>query len=329
MLWWRFCDGNDSRCIEITFSDKGKQAAMLHLNYNHLYYFWMIKKKGSVAKAAEALFLTPQTITGQIRALEDRLNGSLFKRVGRSLEATELGELVFRYADKMFSLSYEMLDLLNYQKDNAILFEVGIADALSKALVSRVLLSVVPSDSSMHLACYEATHESLMARLREHKLDMILSDCAGESLKYPEILSKKLGECGVSFFSADTYNADFPACLEQGRLLIPGRKTSLGQQLYRWFDEQNLNVKILGEFDDAAMMKAFGYLKRGIFVTPSIYRQEVISHGMNLLGETHDVKEEYHVMFAERMIQHPAVKRLLETDFSDLFAGLDAQVQQC
>ncbi|AVV83277.1 transcriptional regulator [Shewanella putrefaciens] len=77
------------------------------------------------------------------------------------------------------------------------------------------------------------------------------------------------------------------------------------------------------------MMKAFGYLKRGIFVTPSIYRQEVISHGMNLLGETHDVKEEYHVMFAERMIQHPAVKRLLETDFSDLFAGLDAQVQQC
>ncbi|MDR6963216.1 LysR family transcriptional activator of nhaA [Shewanella putrefaciens] len=273
--------------------------------------------------------MTPQTITGQIRALEDRLNGSLFKRVGRSLEATELGELVFRYADKMFSLSYEMLDLLNYQKDNAILFEVGIADALSKALVSRVLLSVVPSDSSMHLACYEATHESLMARLREHKLDMILSDCAGESLKYPEILSKKLGECGVSFFSADTYSADFPACLEQGRLLIPGRKTSLGQQLYRWFDEQNLNVKILGEFDDAAMMKAFGYLKRGIFVTPSIYRQEVISHGMNLLGETHDVKEEYHVMFAERMIQHPAVKRLLETDFSDLFAGLDAQVQQC
>ena len=49
---------------------------------------------------------------------------------------------------------------------------------------------------------------------------------------------------------------------------------------------------------------------------------------MHLLGETLDVKEEYHVMFAERMIQHPAVKRLLETDFSDLFAGLDTQVKQ-
>lgn len=300
---------------------------MSHLNYNHLYYFWMVHKKGSVAKAAEALCLAPQTVTGQIRVLEARLKGSLFKRVGRSLEPTELGELVFRYADKMFSLSYEMMDLLNYQKDENILFEVGIADALSKALASRVLLSVVPSDGSMHLACFEATHESLMERLREHKLDMILSDCAGESLKYPEILSKKLGECGVGFFSADKYSKRFPECLEEGKLLIPGKRSSLGQQLRHWFDENGLNVTILGEFDDAAMMKAFGYFKQGIFVAPSIYKQDILSHGMHLLGETSDIKEVYHVMFAERMIQHPAVKRLLATDFTDLFEGTDEQVQ--
>jgi len=300
---------------------------MSHLNYNHLYYFWMVNKKGSVAKAAEALCLTPQTVTGQIRVLETRLNGRLFKRVGRSLEPTELGELVFRYADKMFSLSYEMLDILNYQKDENILFEVGIADALSKALTSRVLLSVVPSNGSMHLACFEATHESLMTRLREHKLDMILSDCAGESLKYPEILSKKLGECGVAFFSAEEFSKPFPECLEQGKLLIPSKRTSLGQQLHRWFDEHGLNITILGEFDDAAMMKAFGYFKQGIFVAPAIYKQDILDHGIYLLGETSDIKEEYHMMFAERMIQHPAVKCLLETDFSDLFAGQDLQVQ--
>ncbi len=301
---------------------------MANLNYNHLYYFWMIQKKGSVAKAAEALHLTPQTVTGQIRVLEGALKGSLFKRVGRSLEPTELGELVFRYADKMFSLSYEMMDILNYQRDENILFEVGIAAALSKALTSRVLLSVVPSDGSMHLACYEATHESLMERLRGHKLDMILSDCAGESLKYPEILSKQLGESGIAFFSAESYSKAFPECLEQGKLLIPSRGTSLGQQLVRWFDEKNLNISILGEFDDAAMMKSFGFFKQGIFVAPSIYKQDILDRGMMLLGETTEVKEVYHVMFAERMIQHPAVKRLLNTDFSELFAGNDVKVKQ-
>ncbi|ECT7740317.1 LysR family transcriptional regulator, partial [Salmonella enterica subsp. enterica serovar Schwarzengrund] len=83
--------------------------SMSHINYNHLYYFWHVYKEGSVVGAAEALFLTPQTITGQIKALEERLQGKLFKRKGRGLEPSELGELVFRYADKMFTLSQEML----------------------------------------------------------------------------------------------------------------------------------------------------------------------------------------------------------------------------
>jgi LysR family transcriptional regulator, transcriptional activator of nhaA len=302
-------------------------VTMQHINYNHLYYFWMVKKKGSVTKAAQALCLAPHTISGQIKALEARLNGSLFNRVGRGLESTELGELVFRYADKMFDLSYEMLDIVNYQKDTSILFEVGIADVLSKALASRVLLSALPSDGSMNLACIESTHESLMARLREHKLDVILSDCAGDSLKYPEILSKKLGECSISFYAASELATAFPACLEEQGLLLPSKNTSVGQQLHRWFAEQSLRVRIAGEFDDAAMMKAFGFFNKGIFVAPSIYRHDILSQGMVLLGEAADIKEEYHLIFAERMIQHAGVKRLLTTDFSDLFNGV-AQLHQ-
>lgn len=105
---------------------------MSHINYNHLYYFWHVYKEGSVVGAAEALYLTPQTITGQIRALEERLQGKLFKRKGRGLEPSELGELVYRYADKMFTLSQEMLDIVNYRKESNLLFDVGVADALSK-----------------------------------------------------------------------------------------------------------------------------------------------------------------------------------------------------
>ncbi|USD38364.1 MULTISPECIES: transcriptional activator NhaR [Ferrimonas] len=294
---------------------------MAHLNYNHLYYFWMVRKKGSVTKAAEALFLTPQTVTGQIRHLEHRLGGKLFRRQGRQLVASDLGELVFRYADKMFSLSYEMLDLLNYNQDSSILFEVGNSDALSKALASRLLLSVIPDDGSIHLCCYESTDENLMERLSQHKLDMVVSGSDSESLKYPEILSKKLGETGISFFSVDEVEGRFPANLDGSRILMPHRKTALGQQLLRWFDEVGVSPVILGEFDDAAMMKAFGMYRQGIFVAPTLYREEILAQGVKLIGETVDVTEQYHVMFAERMIQHPAVKRILETDFTALFSG--------
>ncbi|WP_145490177.1 LysR family transcriptional regulator, partial [Yersinia rohdei] len=97
---------------------------MSHINFNHLYYFWQVCKEGSVVGAAEALFLTPQTITGQIKALEERLGGKLFKRQGRGLVPSELGQLVFRYADKMFMLSHEMLDIVNYRKESNLLFDV-------------------------------------------------------------------------------------------------------------------------------------------------------------------------------------------------------------
>ncbi len=296
---------------------------MSHLNYNHLYYFWMTQKKGSVTAAADALFLTPQTVTGQIRLLEQRLGGRLFKRKGRRLEASELGQLVFQYADRMFSLSYEMLDIVNYRKENQLLFDVGVADALSKRLASRVLLSAIPTDGSIHLRCFESTHEMLLEQLSEHKLDMILSDCPVDSAQHAGLLSKKLGECGISFFCKTPLpQKPFPACLNERKLLIPGRRTAMGRQLTRWFEEKALRPQILGEFDDAALMKAFGLFNQGIFVAPSIYKHEILVEGdVALIGETQDLKEEYYVIFAERMIQHPAVKMICDSDYTALFSG--------
>ncbi|MFI3274887.1 transcriptional activator NhaR [Vibrio sp.] len=295
---------------------------MSHLNYNHLYYFWMVCKQGSVTKAAEALFLTPQTVTGQIKALEERMDGKLTKRNGRSVEPTELGQLVFKYADRMFGLSYEMLDIVNYSQHSNILFDVGVADALSKRLVSKILMSTIPEDNSIHLRCFESTHEMLLEQLSQHKLDMILSDCPVDSSQSPGLFSKKLGESGMSFFSSGKVEGvNVPAVLEQRKLLIPGSRTSMGRKVLQWFDRQGLKPDILGEFDDAALMKAFArYHHDAIFLAPTLYMSEVEEDtSLQLLGGIEELKEEYYVIFAERMIQHPAVKNVCDADFSKLF----------
>lgn len=295
---------------------------MSHLNYNHLYYFWMVCKQGSITKAAEALFLTPQTVTGQIKALEERMDGKLTKRNGRSVEPTELGQLVFKYADRMFGLSYEMLDIVNYSQHSNILFDVGVADALSKRLVSKILMSTIPEDNSIHLRCFESTHEMLLEQLSQHKLDMILSDCPVDSSQSPGLFSKKLGESGMSFFcTGKVDNVSFPAVLEQRKLLIPGSRTSMGRKVLQWFDRQGLKPDILGEFDDAALMKAFArYHHDAIFLAPTLYLSEVEEDtSLQMLGGIDELKEEYYVIFAERMIQHPAVKNVCDADFSKLF----------
>lgn len=295
---------------------------MSHLNFNHLYYFWQVCKEGSVVGAAEALFLTPQTITGQIKALEERLQGKLFKRQGRGLVPSELGQLVFRYADRMFMLSQEMLDIVNYRKESNLLFDVGVADALSKHLVSRVLETAVAAHEQIHLRCFESTHEMLLEQLSQHKLDMILSDCPVDSSQQEGLFSVKLGECGVSFYCRQPVpDQPFPACLQQRKLLVPGRRSMLGRKLLNWFNSQGIQVEILGEFDDAALMKAFAHYHNAIFVAPSIYMQEHYLDEQTVeIGRVDNVHEEYYVIFAERMIQHPAVQRVCNKDFSDLFS---------
>lgn len=291
------------------------------INYNHLYYFWHVCKEGSVAGAAEVLHLAPQTITGQIKALEVRLQGQLFRRQGRGLVPSELGQLVFRYADRMFTLSQEMLDIVNYRKESSTLFEVGVADALSKRLVSEILNVAVIEDEQIHLRCYESTHEMLLEQLGQHKLDMMISDCPIDSTQQEGLFSVKIGECGISFWCKKPLpEALFPACLEHRRLLIPGRRSMLGRKLLNWIHTQGLQVEVLGEFDDAALMKAFGETHSAIFVAPTHYMQNIYSDDSIVeLGRLDNVMEEYHAIFAERMIQHPAVQRICNHDYATLF----------
>lgn len=294
---------------------------MSHLNYNHLYYFWMVCKQGSVTKAAEALFLTPQTVTGQIKALEERMGGAVLTRRGRGIEPTELGRLVFKYADKMFGLSYEMLDSIHYSQHANVLFDVGVADALSKHLVSKILLALVPADNRIHLRCFESTHEMLLEQLAQHQLDVILSDYPVHANQDSGLYSKKLGESTMSFFSMRPLdNEPFPALLEQHKLLIPGRRTAMGRKVLQWFDSQGIQPDILGEFDDLALIESFArYHHDSIFLAPTSYLEENHERCVYHLGEAEDLKEEYYVVFAERMIQHPALKSLFDTDFQHLF----------
>ncbi len=304
---------------------------MSHLNYNHLYYFWMVCKQGSISKAAEALFLTPQTVTGQIKALEDRMAGKLTKRNGRTVEPTELGQLVYKYADRMFGLSYEMLDIVNYSQHSNILFEVGVADALSKQMVSKILMTTVPADNSIHLRCYESTHEMLLERLSQHNLDMILSDCPVDSTQSPGLYSKKLGETNMAFFSYSGRQASQPLIemLSSKPLILPGRRTAMGRKVMQWLDRQGVQAQILGEFDDVALIKAFAaYHRDCLFLAPASYVNPHSRPDSQLfcLDIIEELKEEYYVIFAERMIQHPAVKNVCDADFSQLLNQTDGMI---
>ncbi|MDB5981187.1 MAG: nhaR [Pseudomonas sp.] len=295
------------------------------LNYRQLHYFWVVATTGSIVRASEQLNLTPQTISGQISLLEQSFGADLFQRVGRQLELTEAGRLALPYAEQMFQLGNELEALLSAQPDEQqILFRIGVADVVPKSIVYRLIAPTMELPEPIRITCREDKLERLLADLAIQRLDLVISDSPMPSHLDIKGYSQKLGECGVSFFAtqglAERYGADFPQGLQGAPLLIPGQETVVRSRLMRWFAEQKVQPRIVGEFDDSALMKAFGKSGSGIFIAPSVIADEVqAQYGVLRIGQTDAVTESFYAISVERKVKHPGIVAITEGARRELF----------
>ena len=288
------------------------------LNYKHLYYFRTVAKAGAVNRAAEKLHLTPQTLSGQISTFEARLGVTLFRRSGRRLELTEAGRTALSYADEIFHVGAELEEALqNRTAARAHPFRVGIADVVPKSIAYQLLAPALTLAEPVKLVCKEDRLEQLAAELSIHRLDMVLADRPLPSSMDIKGYSHPLGECGIAFLAArtvaDTLAPDFPACLHAAPLLIPGEDSALRAPLLRWLDRRSLQPTIVGEFDDSALMGAFGQAGAGVFPVPLTTAQAVMrQYDVVEVGQTQDVRERFFIISVERRLSHPAVLAVSE-----------------
>ena len=296
------------------------------INYHHLLYFWTAAKEGSIAKACEKLRLAQPTISGQLRLLEEALGEKLFTRAGRGLAMTEAGQVVFRYADEIFSLGRELQDVLNGRpRGRPLRLFVGISDMVPKLIAYRVLQPALAMSEPVQIICEEDSPERLLADLAEHRLDVVLSDTPITSLVRVKAFNHLLGTCGVTLFAAPQmairYRKGFPACLDDAPFLLPAKGSSLRSALDQWMDEQKIRVKLVGEFKDSALMKTFGQAGAGIFAAPSAIEKEVREHyKVGVIGRVDSVTERFYAISVERKLKHPAVVAIREAARDRLFA---------
>ena len=298
------------------------------LNYRQLHYFWVVAKTGSIVRACEQLNLTPQTISGQISLLEQTYGIELFRRVGRQLELTEAGRQTLPYAEQMFQLGGELELMLRAQpNEQQILFRVGVADVVPKSIVYRLIAPTMELSEPLRITCREDKLERLLADLAIQRLDLVISDSPMPSHLDIKGYSQKLGECGISFFAtpelAAKYGQDFPRNLHGAPLLIPGPETVVRSRLQRWFAEQQIQPQIVGEFDDSALMQAFGQSGSGIFIGPSVIADEVKRQcGVEVIGQTDAVSESFYAISVDRKVKHPGIVAITEGARRELFTAL-------
>jgi LysR family transcriptional activator of nhaA len=288
------------------------------LNYKHLHYFRTVAKTGAINRAADKLHLTPQTLSGQIGAFEARLGVALFRRSGRRLELTDAGRTALAYADEIFHVGTELEEALRNRAAAPVHpFRVGIADVVPKAIAYQLLAPALALAEPVKLLCREDRLQTLAAELSIHRLDMVLADRPLPSGMDIKGYSHPLGECGIAFLAAKrvarNQRGDFPACLDGAPLLIPGEDSALRVPLLRWLEKQDVAPRIVGEFDDSALMSAFGQAGAGVFpapltVAPAVMRQ----YGVIELGRTVEIRERYFAISVERRLSHPAVVAVSE-----------------
>jgi LysR family transcriptional activator of nhaA len=300
------------------------------LNYKQLHYFWAVAKAGSIVRASERLNLTPQTLSGQIGLLEDMLGTPLFLRVGRRLELTETGRLALSYADEIFQIGNELEEVLRARPErHAIPFRVGVDDAVPKSIAYRLLTPAMELASPVRIVCREDKLVRLLVELAIQRVDLILADRPMPDEANVKGYSHKLGNCGITFFAAPrlakTFKKKWPHVLDAAPLLIPGKDAAIRIPLMRWFDVHQLRPHIVGEFDDSALMQAFGQAGIGIFIAPSVIADEVRrEHGVVVVGRTDEVTEQFYAISLERRLTHPAVVAINDTAHRELFATLVA-----
>lgn len=295
------------------------------LNYHHLLYFWVVAREGSIARACEQLHLAQPTISSQLRKLEKSVGAKLFKRVGRNLVLTETGQLVLRYADEIFALGRELTDVLQGRPTGSPLqFLVGVADVLPKLVAYRLLESALSLPEPIRLTCEEGKLDYLLTELAAHRFDVVLSDTPLGSLVNVRAYSHLLGQCLVTVFGvgklARMYRPRFPMSLNGAPLLLPMRNTALRRSLDQWFDAHNIQPRIVGEFEDSALLKVFGGAGVGLFAAPSAIATEVCrQYRVRAIGELPGVRERYYAISVERKLKHPAVVAISEAAREELF----------
>ena len=290
---------------------------MTPLNYNHLYYFYAVATEGSITKASAVLHLTPQTISGQITSFEAQIGVDLFDRKGKKLHLSEMGQLIYSYAEEIFQLGDELKNVLKTQEPaHWLTFTVGVTGVIPKVLAYQLLNPVLNMAEPVRLICKEGDQDSLLAELSVNKLDLVLTDQPLPMGSHIKAYNHRLTESGFTFFAtrkqATACRKGFPQSLSGQPFLLQGKKIAVRQRLSTWLEKHDIVPNVVAEFDDTALMKSFGQEGYGIFTAPTLIEKTIVSqYKVKIIGRTDEINEHYYVISPERKLKHPAILELV------------------
>lgn len=289
----------------------------LPYSFRHLYYFWVVAKEGGMSAAANRLGMAVQTVSAQVHALERDLGHALLKPHGRGLVLTEAGLAAMAHAEDIFLLGSQLPSAVRTASAQApsVRLAVGISDGLPKLAVRRLLMPVLAAPH-LRLSCTEARFDGLLGELALHRLDVVLADRPAPPNPNLKVYSHSLGSSSLAWYASPALLAatkkDFPASLARVPVLLPTAHTAVRARLDQWFERHGIAPRVVGEFDDSALLATFGAGGLGAFAAAELIHDKLTSrYAVKWAGPCDGVEEHFFAIGTEKKVQHPLVQRLL------------------
>ncbi len=287
------------------------------LNHHHLFHFWTVVREGGVTRASEKLHVSQPTISGQLRELEEALGEKLLKRSGRTVVLTDIGRTVYRFADEMLDLDRELLEAVKGRPTRPGRLAVGVAMVVPKLIAYQMLEPALHLPEPIQLDCVHERPVRLLAELAVFGLDVVLADAPAPPAVKVRAYSHLLGECGVSVFGTDrlaaAHRTGFPASLDGAPFLLPSEDSALRLSLEEWFQKKRIRPRVVGTFEDSALLDAFGQAGAGLFAMPAAIEAEVRrQYRVRVVGRLDSVRQRFYAISVERKLRNPAVIAISE-----------------
>ncbi len=288
----------------------------LSFSYRHLYYFWVVAKEGGMARAAARLGMAVQTVSTQVRELERALGHALLKPAGRGLALTPAGIAAVRQADQIFQLGEQLPAAVRDAVGSpGLRLAVGISEGLPKLAVRRLLQPVL-QEPNLRLLCHEDEFEDLLADLALHRLDVVLADRAPSPYPNLRVYSHPLGSSPLAWYAPASLHAaarrGFPHSLAEVPVLLPTAHAAVRTRLDQWFERMAVKPRVVGEFEDSALLVTFGASGMGAFPAPALIHEKLTTrYDVRRVGPCDGVEEHFFAIGTEKKMLHPLVQRLL------------------
>ena len=289
---------------------------MTWLNYHHLYYFWVTAREGSISSASRMLRVGQPTISTSIKNLEESLNQSLFNRKGRGLHLTEAGKVVLDYANQIFSLGNELVEVIadkTFSKRTHVHF--GALDSVPKSLVQSLIHSA-QKIAPCAITVLEGGGDYLFRELQAHRIDLVISNfppTIGDSKQY---FSRLLAKIPITVFSTKKYQPlkrNFPASLQDQPFIMPSLHSKLRHDLNHFFQINKVTIDVIIETQDTSIQKILGIEGMGLVPLPDFAGKELVKEGKLIkIGSLQGITEDFWLISSPRKFSNPIAETLMK-----------------